>query len=130
MRKIIVIAIVLSFCFTTLALADPLHTDTLKDRYELKEDVGESNPQAFTLPVWVSAIPKIFISGKPVFFLVLFPNFLVDGKIQYDFDDGTFSQDKNFVKHRFLDSGTYVVQVEFDTIFGLKAQGRTRVFII
>jgi hypothetical protein len=130
MRKIIVIAIVASFCFTTLAAANPVHTETLKKQYDLKEEIDESNPYYFTLPVWVSAIPKIFISGKPVFFLVVFPNFLVDGKIQYDFDDGTFSQDKNFVKHRFLDSGTYVVNVEFDTIFGLKAQGKTRVFII
>ena len=78
----------------------------------------------------VMAFPKVFISGKPVFLKVVFPRFLTDGLITYDFNDGTFQDTNNFAKHIFFESGTYKVQVEFDTIFGIKATGSTRIFII
>lgn len=129
MKKLIAVGIVLLFLSTTIVLGSS--QQSIDPITQQNETPTEPTEKAFTLPVFVSAFPKIFLAKKPVFIIVLFPKFLIDGYIEYDFDDGTYQTSQSiFSKHLFLNGGLYQVSVEFDTIFGLKAAGRTRVFII
>lgn len=132
MRKLIAIGIVLLFLSTTIVLGSSQKgIASLDQQMDADEKLSETTENEFSLPVLVSAVPKIFLTRKPVFLLVFFPMFLVDGYLAFDFDDGTYQTvENNIAKHKFLDSGLYLVQVEFDTIFGFKASGRTRVLII
>lgn len=131
MRKLIAISIVLLFLSTTIVLGSQQSLSSLNIQKESSDTLIEPNENDFSLPVFVSVIPKIFLSRKPVFFLVFFPMFLVDGYLSYDFGDGTYQVvENNIAKKVYLEGGLYRVEVEFDTIFGFKASGRTRVLII
>ncbi len=115
-------------CITTPVLSSTA-THTPFDDTQKTNNVDKTE-NSISLRVWVVAFPKIFLHGKFVLFSVMFPMFLVDGQIDYDFDDGTYSTGTNFQKHKFSESGIYLVKVEFNTIFGIKVIGSTRAIII
>ncbi|HMA83230.1 MAG TPA: hypothetical protein VKP59_03280 [Candidatus Thermoplasmatota archaeon] len=132
MKKLIAISIVLLFLSTTIVLGSSQQIispiEKQSESIEIDSTIDEKD---FSLPVFVSALPKIFLTRKPVYILVWFPMFLVNGYLKFDFDDGTYQVvENNIAKKSYLQSGFYQVSVEFDTIFGFKASGRTRVLII
>jgi hypothetical protein len=116
-------------CIATPVLSSSININTIIDNNESNQILNEEINN-IALRVWVTAIPKIFFSGKFVIIKVMCPMFLVEDYVEYEFDDGTFHLGTNWVKHMFRDPGIYHVKVEFDTIFGIPATGSTRVLII
>ena len=132
MKKLIAIGIVLLFLSTTIVLgSSQQHITSIENQRETNEIDTSTDEKDLSLPVFVSAFPKIFLTRKPVFILVWFPMFLVNGYLTFDFGDGTYQTvENNIAKKLYLQSGLYTISVEFETIFGFKASGRTRVLII
>jgi hypothetical protein len=126
MKKIIILAVL----FLVLSSTSMISTAALHVSIKENSKEADSIDNAIKLRVLSIAFPKIARTGRPIFLLVLWPMFLTDGFIHYDWNDGTFQDNGNFVKHIFMQKGTYAIEIELDTIFGLEAVGVKRVFII
>ena len=126
MKKIIIIGILFLVLSPTLIMSTAAMNVDIKEK---NKDIDQVN-NAITLRVLSIAFPKIARAGRPVFILVLWPMFLTDGFIHYDWHDGTFQDTGNFAKHIFMQKGTYAIDFEINTIFGIEAIGIKRVFII
>jgi len=125
MRKILTIAVLFLVLSSTTVLSNAINIDLSKNDIDDKD-----TEDSIGLKVLVIAFPKIARAGKSIYFLVLWPMFLVNGLIHYDFDDGTFQDTNNFARHKFLIPGDYTIDLEFDTILGIKATGMKKVYII
>ena len=124
MNKISIYFIVLML-FSTSSIIGIAETQTSM----IIQDVDEEE-NSFSIPVLILAFPRIIRPTKSVFLLVLLPNFLIDGFVHYDFDDGTFQDTGIFTKHVFMDSGNFKIEVSINTILGISAQGTKRIFVI
>lgn len=122
MKKIIVLLVTfLLFATTSMICCQAIAEPEINDEEEHNAIGGRA---------WVIAFPKIIRPGKNVLLIVVCPNFLINGLVHYDYGDGTFQDQSNFAKHRFLDSGTYQVEVDFTGILGREITGSTRVIVL